>query len=133
MLAAALAGGLGARSARAGQAGTGPVKVFIMAGQSNMEGHGLMTFGGSRLKNYRQRKFSEQAIAIKQQYVLDNLAKNPTKAERYRHITDKAGKYVVRDDVWVYYKRGRGGVKAGGDRSRRAAWPDVRLGPSPQT
>lgn len=35
-----------AAASRADEPGKGPVKVFIMAGQSNVEGHGLVEFGG---------------------------------------------------------------------------------------
>ena len=33
-----------ARTVKAGQAGKGPVKVFILAGQSNMEGQAVVDF-----------------------------------------------------------------------------------------
>lgn len=59
----------------------GPVKVFILAGQSNMEGYGGLG-------------------------TLDVLAANPTQANLLRKIKKEDGSFVVRDDVWLYYQRG---------------------------
>jgi len=71
-----------------GQDGSGPLKVFILAGQSNMEGHGAIG-------------------------TLDWLGEDPV----YGHLLAKAknedGSWKVRDDVWVYYPRARGGLKKG--------------------
>ncbi|MHC4400016.1 MAG: hypothetical protein ACYTG0_10075 [Planctomycetota bacterium] len=46
-------------SARADQAGQSPVKVFILAGQSNMVGNGLIEFSGRRTEDYRRKGLSE--------------------------------------------------------------------------
>jgi hypothetical protein len=58
----------------------GPVKVFILAGQSNMEGHGgVMT--------------------------LDRLGEHPTHGYLLKKIKNADGSIVVRDDVFVSYKK----------------------------
>ena len=58
----------------------GPVKVFILAGQSNMEGHaGVQT--------------------------LDQLGKHPTHGYLLKKIKNADGSFVVRDDVFVSYKK----------------------------
>jgi len=58
----------------------GPVKVFILAGQSNMEGHGgIMT--------------------------LDQLGKHPTHGYLLKKVRNDDGSFVVRDDVFVSYKK----------------------------
>jgi len=58
----------------------GTVKVFILAGQSNMEGHaGVQT--------------------------LDQLGKHPTHGYLLKKIKNADGSFVVRDDVFVSYKK----------------------------
>lgn len=65
----------------------GPVKVFILAGQSNMEGH-----GGLR--------------------TMDELGREPTThGALLKKIRNPDGSYVVRDDVFISYQRGDGRVK----------------------
>jgi len=58
----------------------GPVKVFILAGQSNMEGHaGVKT--------------------------LDRLGEHPTHGYLLKKIKKEDGSFVVRDDVFVSYQK----------------------------
>jgi alpha-galactosidase len=58
-----------------------PLKVFILCGQSNMEGHAqTMTFPA--------------------------IAKDPETAGLYRKMVDADGKPVVCDDVWIAYSYG---------------------------
>lgn len=57
----------------------GPVKVFILAGQSNMEGHG----------------------GVK---TLDRLGEHPAHGYLLKRIKKDDGSYVVRDDVFVSYQ-----------------------------
>jgi hypothetical protein len=63
------------------QPGKGPVKVFILAGQSNMEGYG----------------------GIK---TLDELGDHPTQGQLLKKIKKEDGSFVVHDDVFIYYQRG---------------------------
>ena len=58
----------------------GPVKVFILAGQSNMEGHG----------------------GVK---TLDRLGEHPTHGYLLKKIKRDDGSFVVRDDVFVSYQK----------------------------
>jgi hypothetical protein len=62
-----------------------PVKVFILAGQSNMQGHGRITMGKSGDLDYAAGQ--EQFAYLK-----------------------TAGKWAERDDVWYYHKNGKGEV-----------------------
>ena len=64
----------------------GPLKVFILAGQSNMEGH-----GGVR--------------------TLDALGEHPTHGHLLKKIKHADGSFVVRDDVFVSYQHGSGEIK----------------------
>ncbi len=66
-------------SARA--ADPGPVKVFILAGQSNMEGLGGLN-------------------------TLEALGAHPTQGSLLKKIRNDDGSFVVRDDVFLSYRRG---------------------------
>ncbi len=75
-----------------------PVKVFVLAGQSNMEGHGFVAADPKR----NEGKGS-----------LEYTAKDPTKADKFRQILAKNGKWAVRDDVWIHYLERKGKLTAG--------------------
>ena len=65
-----------------------PLKVFILAGQSNMEGHGFIAADPAR----NAGKGS-----------LEHLAKDPATAPRYKHLVDNKGTWRTRDDVYIHY------------------------------
>ncbi len=73
------------------QAGNRPVKVFILAGQSNMEGQAVVDLAG---KDYNEGRGT-----------LETLMGDPAKAPMFQHLRDVTGQWVVRDDVWVRYQR----------------------------
>ncbi|PHS12730.1 MAG: sialate O-acetylesterase [Blastopirellula sp.] len=68
-----------------------PVKVFLLAGQSNMQGQGVVDMDHPQYYNGGKG-------------ILNNVMKGPKNAARYGHIKDANGNYVVRDDVWVRYQ-----------------------------
>jgi hypothetical protein len=103
---------LSGRGARAGQAGKGPVKVFILAGQSNMEGAGAIK--GS------QRNGGKGS--------LEYLVKDPNTARQFAHVVDKEGKWVVRDDVWIWYLGRKGGLTAGFGARQDRIGPEFQFG-----
>ena len=76
-----------------------PLKVFILAGQSNMEGQAAADLEG---KDYNQGRGT-----------LIFLMKDPVKGPLFKHLKDDKGQWAVRDDVWVRYKLEDGPVKAG--------------------
>jgi len=78
-----------------------PVKVFILAGQSNMQGQGVVDL--DHPKYYNGGKGT-----------LEHVMKHSPRAAMYKHLKDAGGKWVVRDDVWVWHKTPRGDVKKGG-------------------
>ncbi|MDB6031365.1 MAG: atsA 21 [Verrucomicrobiales bacterium] len=90
---------LGQPGRTAKQAGKSPVKVFVLAGQSNMEGQAVVDLEG---KDYNEGKGT-----------LDMVMREPAMAQRFRHLKDTQGKWVVRDDVWVRYQREHGPLLAG--------------------
>lgn len=69
----------------------GPVKAFVLAGQSNMEGQAVVDLAG---KDYNEGRGT-----------LAELMKDPAKRPMFRHLRDASGAWVVRDDVWVRYQR----------------------------
>lgn len=58
-----------------------PLKVFILAGQSNMEGHA-------------------------ESYTFPYIAKDPKTADLYKQMVDADGKPVICKDVWISYAYG---------------------------
>ncbi len=79
---------MAAAPAHAAQAGKGPVKVFLLVGQSNMEGKGSVKF-------------------------LKDLATAAATKAKYGHLVDKDGNWVTRDDVWIWYMGKKGGLSVG--------------------
>jgi hypothetical protein len=79
--------------------GTGPLKVFILAGQSNMEGQAVVDLAG---KDYNEGKGT-----------LVQVMQDPVKSALFKHLKDIDGKWTVRDDVWVRDKPEHGAVRVG--------------------
>ena len=88
----------------AGQAGKSPVKVFILVGQSNMQGKGSVEH-------------------------LRKLATDPATRARYGHLIGEDGQWVVRDDVWIWYMGRKGGLTVGyGAPANRRFGPELQFG-----
>src|SRR3954464_13817152 len=75
-----------------------PVKVFILAGQSNMEGQGFIASDPKR----NGGKGS-----------LEQLVNDPATAARYKHLVDAAGNWRTRDDVMITYLDRKGPLTVG--------------------
>ena len=71
-----------------------PLKIFILAGQSNMEGQGVADLEG---KDYNNGKGT-----------LVQLLRDPAEAPLFGHLRNEQGHWAVRDDVWVRYQREEG-------------------------
>ena len=63
------------------------VKVFILAGQSNMEGQGIIAVDPNRNASNASKDS------------LEYLVKEPSTVARFAHLVDKNGKWVVRDEM----------------------------------
>ena len=98
-----------------------PIKVFILAGQSNMEGQGSVDHGGEEGKG--------------------NLVwsmKHSKSADKMKKLKNEKGEWVVRDDVQVSFKVGgdkilKGGLTVGytgyaADGSRSHMGPELGFG-----
>ena len=81
--------------------GERPVKVFLLAGQSNMEGQAVVDLDHERYYNGGKGN-------------LEHVMKDPAKAHRYAHLRNDKNEWAVRDDVRVYYKTAKAGLKTGG-------------------
>jgi len=113
----ALGVGLGLlASALAGQAGKSPVKVFILAGQSNMEGQGIIEPNAAMLKKNGGKG------------TLEWLVKNPATAAFCKHIVDPQGNWVVRRDVWIWYLGRRGPLTVGYGARKDKIGPEFQFG-----
>ena len=75
-----------------------PVKVFILAGQSNMAGTGFV-------KADPKRNGGKGS--------LEYLVKDSATADKFKHLVGKDGKWVVRDDVWIHYFDRKGKLTVG--------------------
>lgn len=67
-----------------------PLQIFILAGQSNMEGQSVVDLEGP---DYNDG-----------QGTLARLMKDPAKGFALRHLRDNQGRWTVRDNVWVRYQ-----------------------------
>jgi alpha-galactosidase len=74
------------------------VKVFILAGQSNMQGHG---------------KVNADPKTNDGKGSLEWLVKNPDTAARFKHLVDKAGQWIAREDVQIWYLDRKGHLAPG--------------------
>jgi len=76
-----------------------PLKVFILAGQSNMEGQAVTDLSG---KDYNEGKGT-----------LASLMTDPVKGATFKHLKGTDGRWAVREDVWVRYQREKQPLLAG--------------------
>jgi len=84
---------------------TGPVKVFILAGQSNMQGHAVLR-------------------------TLEYLIYNEESAADYQHWKDRDGRWTERRDVWVWTCNGErsGNLKPGFGANEMKLGPELGFG-----
>ncbi len=96
--------------AAAEKPGKTPLKVFVLAGQSNMEGHGVI-----------QGKPGQKGT-------LETLSQDPATAARYKHLLDEDGNWIVRDDVWLSYYDTKCPLTIGRSAARNAIGPELSFG-----
>lgn len=83
----------------------GPIKVFILAGQSNMQGHAALR-------------------------TLEYLIYNKATAKDYEHWKDRYGFWYERSDVWIWTTDGQryGNLKPGYGSSEKVLGPELGFG-----
>lgn len=75
-------------------------RVFFLAGQSNMVGHGVIDLDDPQDYN------SGRGTLVK------SMA-DPSKAQMYSHLKDESGKWTIRDDAFIWFQA-KDELKAGG-------------------
>jgi hypothetical protein len=95
------------------RAATKPARIFVLVGQSNMEGHGIIAVDPNR----NGGKGS-----------LEYLVKDAATAERFAPLVDSAGKWRRRDDVWITYLDRKGPLTAGFGANEGMIGPELGFG-----
>ena len=95
------------------EAATKPVRVFILAGQSNMEGHGIVAADPKRNGGKGSLEF---------------VANDPATAKHFAHLLDAAGKWRTRDDVFITYLDRKGPLTVGYGASEIKIGPELGFG-----
>lgn len=89
------------------------VKVFILAGQSNMEGHGFVSADPKR----NEGKGS-----------LEHFVRNAMAPKSLASMLDGEGNWRMREDVWITYLDRKGPLAAGYGASRDKIGPELGFG-----
>jgi len=95
------------------EAATQPVRVFILAGQSNMEGHGFIAAEPKRNGGKGSLEF---------------LAKDTATAKHFAPLVDAAGHWRKRDDVWITYLDRQGPLTVGYGARQEMIGPELGFG-----
>lgn len=90
-----------------------PIKVFILAGQSNMEGAGV-------IKADPQRNGGKGS--------LEYLVKDPATAKHFAPLVDNDGQWRTRDDVWISYLDRQGPLTVGYGARKETIGPELGFG-----
>jgi hypothetical protein len=90
-----------------------PVRVFILAGQSNMEGHGFVAAEPRRNGGKGSLEF---------------LVKDAATAQRFAPLVDTAGQWRTRDDVWITYLDRQGPLTVGYGARQELIGPELGFG-----
>lgn len=94
-------------------AATKPVRVFILAGQSNMEGAGQIKADSKRNGGLGSLEF---------------LVKDAATAKRFAPLVDSAGQWRTRDDVWISYLDRQGPLTVGFGARKETIGPELGFG-----
>lgn len=90
-----------------------PVKVFVLAGQSNMQGHGFLVADPKR----NEGKGSLQYVA-----------EQPATADHFKQLLGSGGEWAVRDDVWIHYLDRKGKLTPGFGVKKDRIGPELGFG-----
>jgi hypothetical protein len=94
-------------------AATTPVRVFILAGQSNMEGAG-------QIKADPKRNAGKGSLEF--------LVKDAATAKHFAPLVDSAGRWRTRDDVWISYLDRKGPLTVGYGARKETIGPELGFG-----
>ncbi len=90
-----------------------PVKVFVLAGQSNMVGHGFIAADPKRNGGLGS---------------LQHVAKDPKSAPVFKQLLNRDGSWRVRDDVWIHYFDRKGKLTVGYGAGEDCIGPELGFG-----
>ena len=90
-----------------------PLKVFVLAGQSNMEGQGFIQADPKRNDGKGSLEF---------------LTKDKATADKFKHLLGKNGEWAVRDDVWIHYLDRKGKLTVGYGAKEDRIGPELGFG-----
>lgn len=90
------------------------VRVFILAGQSNMEGAGVIE-GGPKQRNDGQG-------------TLSFLVNESEDRKKYQHLLNSSGQWLIRNDVWIWYLGRKGGLTVGYGAKQDRLGPELQFG-----
>lgn len=90
-----------------------PVRVFILAGQSNMEGAGV-------IKSEPQRNGGKGS--------LEYVVKDAATSKQYSKLVDASGNWRIRDDVWITYLDRKGPLTVGFGAKKETIGPELGFG-----
>ena len=90
-----------------------PLKVFVLAGQSNMEGQGFIAADPKRNGGKGSLEF---------------VANDPATAPRFKHLRDAKGAWRTRDDVFIHYLQRKGNLTIGYGANEQMIGPELGFG-----
>lgn len=90
-----------------------PVKAFVLAGQSNMVGHGFVMADPKR----NGGKGS-----------LEQVVRDPATGKKFKHLLNKDGSWRVRDDVYIHYLGRKGKLTVGFGAGEDCIGPELGFG-----
>jgi len=97
----------------ASPARTDTLKVFVLAGQSNMVGAGQVVA--------REERNGGKGS-------LEHLVRDPATAERFAHLVDEEGAWIRRDDVWIDFFEREGPLTVGYGSRADTIGPELGFG-----
>lgn len=100
-------------SSVAASQGKSPVKVFILAGQSNMVGAGQVVSNPDRNGGAGS---------------LEHLVSDERTSEEFGHLAAEDGQWRVRDDVWISFFERSGGLTVGFGSNEKTIGPELGFG-----
>lgn len=86
------------------------IKVFILAGQSNMEGHGLIKGRPDQMGT------------------LEQLTTDPKTSKNFKRLKGDNGNWKEREDVWISWHDKKGNLTIGGYAGRGSIGPELGFG-----
>ena len=109
-------GGPGGSIENPGNSDNAKVKVFILAGQSNMVGAGTITPTAAQLDKNGGKG------------TLEYMAGNSSLSSTYGHLKTNSGNWVERDDVWIIYQDRSGPLSVGYGSDVNHIGPEMQFG-----